>query len=111
MDEVKRYIVARSQAIEEGTVSTPCMAHEGVMVLAADHDRRCADLAADIATLGDGLQHAISIADGAEREAEALRAEVERLRHQVEAVAVRCTHNGGYLCSADLIELRELLKK
>lgn len=40
-----------------------------------------------------------------------LRAEAERLRHQVEAVAVRCTHNGGYLCSADLIELRELLKK
>lgn len=82
MDEVKRYIVARSQAIEEGTVSTPCMAHEEVMVLAADHDRRCADLAADIATLGDGLQHAISIADGAEREAEALRAEVAQLRRE-----------------------------
>lgn len=36
-----------------------------------------------------------------------LRAEVEALRE----IASRCEATGGYLCSRDLIELRELLKK
>lgn len=46
----------------------------------------------------------------AEQERDALRAEVERLR-EIREIASQCAVNGGYLCSADLIELRELLKK
>ena len=41
---------------------------------------------------------------------DALRAEVERLR-EIREIASQCAANGGYLSSADLIELRELLKK
>ena len=40
---------------------------------------------------------------------DALRTEVEKLR-QIEAIARRCAHNGGYISSAQLIELRELLR-
>lgn len=43
-------------------------------------------------------------------ERNALRAEVERLR-EIREIASQCAANGGYLSSADLIELRELLKK
>lgn len=43
-------------------------------------------------------------------ERDALRAEVERLR-EIREIASQCAANGGYLCSRDLIELRELLKK
>lgn len=39
-----------------------------------------------------------------------LRAEVEALR-EIREIAIQCAENGGYLCSEDLIELRELLKK
>lgn len=38
---------------------------------------------------------------------QAERAEVKTLRE----IASQCAANGGYLCSRDLIELRELLKK
>ena len=44
------------------------------------------------------------------QERDALRAEVEALR-EIREIASQCAANGGYLCSADLIELRELLKK
>lgn len=43
-------------------------------------------------------------------ERDTLRAEVERLR-EIREIASQCAANGGYLSSADLIELRELLKK
>lgn len=39
-----------------------------------------------------------------------LNAEVEQLR-EIREIASQCAANGGYLCSRDLIELRELLKK
>lgn len=43
-------------------------------------------------------------------ERDTLRAEVEKLR-EIREIASQCAANGGYLSSAGLIELRELLKK
>lgn len=58
-------------------------------------------------------QHALTMGnkaiDLAGREID-LRAEIEALR-EIREIASQCAANGGYLCSRDLIELRELLKK
>lgn len=43
-------------------------------------------------------------------ERDALRSEIGTLR-EIREIASQCSANGGYLCSRDLIELRELLKK
>lgn len=72
---------------------------------------RCRELEACIA--GDRTKLVALLRVGqaiAERERGALRAEVERLR-EIREIASQCAANGGYLSSADLIELRELLKK
>lgn len=84
-----------------------------VYVLASDYAalaRRCRELedyidnhSAIAADYIARLQHTLD-------ENDTLRAEVERLR-DIREIASQCAANGGCLSSADLIELRELLKK
>lgn len=57
-----------------------------------------------------GFYDALIAAAPPAAERDALRAEVESLR-EIREIASQCAANGGYLCSRDLIELRELLKK
>ena len=99
MSEVKRYFALGAMLPGEGW-------GDGVYVLASDYDalqQQCRDL-------GDQRARWASNASELGDMCDALRAEVERLR-EIREIASQCAANGGYLSSADLIELRALLKK
>lgn len=90
-----------------------CGAVYRTAVLAEHYDalaQRCRELEIEASRLSGWLGDCDRARLAAQQERDTLRAEVERLR-EIREIASQCAANGGYLSSADLIELRELLKK
>lgn len=113
---VKRYIPEgyTQPASRSGTGTHMVECRDGDYVRASDYDalaQRRRELEACIAGDHTNLVALLRVGQAkAERERDALRAEVELLR-EIREIASQCAANGGYLNSQDLIELRELLKK
>ena len=84
-----------------------------LVVYADDYDalaQRCRDWELNHAMLRDELEIERQSVAAFRKERDALRSEIETLR-EIREIASQCAANGGYLCSRDLIELRELLEK
>lgn len=115
MSGVKRYDPEgyTQPASRSGTGTHMVESLDGDYVLASDYDmlaQRCRDWELNHALLRDELENERMAVAAFRTGHDTLRAEVETLR-DIREIANQCAANGGYLSSADLIELRELLKK
>lgn len=120
--EVRRLRAALAQqpASRSGMGTHMVESRDGDYVLASDYEdlsQRCRELENERDDLVGMVRAARIQRDtraqaclDAIKERDTLRAEVEALR-EIREIASQCAANGGYLCSTDLIELRELLKK